>query len=64
MQICNKCQKKIRYIPITNNKLVCCDEEEKIAYTYTGRELKVYILHECTGEKNEKNNDDEQKSIN
>ena len=47
MQICNKCQKKIRYIPVTNNKLVCCDEEEKVAYTYTGREMRVYILHNC-----------------
>lgn len=63
MQICNKCQKKIRYIPVTNNKLVCCDEEEKVAYTYTGREMRVYILHKCE-EQDEKNNDDEQKSIN
>ena len=63
MQICNKCQKKIRYIPVTNNKLVCCDEEEKVAYTYTGREMRVYILHNCE-EQDEKNNDDEQKSIN
>lgn len=63
MQLCQTCQKEIKYIAITKDQVVCCDAEEQTAYTYTGREIKVYVLHKCKiqGENNE---NVEQQSVN
>ena len=47
MIYCNECNKPVRYIDSRKAGIVKCEGKPCIAYTVTGRELEVYLKHEC-----------------
>ena len=49
MQVCKKCGREIRYIPVSESKVIACDSEEIEIYTETGRKTQGYRKHDCGG---------------
>ncbi|MBR4029907.1 MAG: hypothetical protein IKJ06_00710 [Clostridia bacterium] len=59
MQICPKCRKEIRHIPINYEEVVVCEVEATIIYTNSGRRVEGYQPHKCkelNNAKSEENN--------
>ena len=59
MQLCPKCRKKIRYIPVKYDEVIVCDDELTTVYTERGRRVEGYQPHKCkelNNAKSEENN--------
>ena len=59
MQLCPKCRKVIRYIPVKYDEVIVCDDELTTVYTERGRRVEGYQPHKCkelNNAKSEENN--------
>jgi hypothetical protein len=59
MQLCPKCRKEIRYIPVKYDEVIVCDDELTTVYTERGRRVEGYQPHKCkelNNAKSEENN--------
>lgn len=59
MQLCPKCRKEIRYIPVNFDEVVMCEADVTTIYTERGRCVEGYQPHKCkelNNAKSEENN--------
>ena len=61
--LCNNCKKEVKYISTRRKGTVKCDNIPIMAYQESGREVEVYLLHECDNDRssNETHKEETQK---